>query len=44
MKRLVVTSMLLLACAASVTACANTIRGVGKDIKDSAHAVKQAVD
>jgi predicted small secreted protein len=33
----------ILACALAVSACANTIRGVGKDVKSTARAVEQAV-
>jgi predicted small secreted protein len=32
------------ALAAFVAGCANTIRGVGKDVKSSAHAVEDAVN
>lgn len=44
MKRIILMSMFFAALATSVAGCANTIRGAGKDIKDSAHAVKEAVD
>ncbi|WP_246225867.1 entericidin A/B family lipoprotein [Chelativorans xinjiangense] len=30
--------------AISVSACANTIRGVGKDIKETGHAIRDATD
>jgi predicted small secreted protein len=33
----------VLVCALSISACANTIRGVGKDVKSTARAVEQAV-
>ncbi len=29
--------------AIALTSCANTVRGVGRDVKDNGHAVKQAV-
>lgn len=34
----------VLACALFVSACANTIRGVGQDAKDSAKAVESVVE
>lgn len=34
----------VLACALAVSACANTIRGVGKDVKSTARAVEDAVN
>jgi predicted small secreted protein len=34
----------LLACALIVSACANTIRGVGRDVSNTANATEQAVE
>ncbi|MGB3900425.1 MAG: hypothetical protein WA973_17955 [Mesorhizobium sp.] len=34
----------VLACALALVACANTIRGAGKDIKSTAHAVEDTVN
>ena len=33
----------ILVCALALTACANTIRGVGKDVKSTANAVEDTV-
>jgi predicted small secreted protein len=33
-----------LACVMAVSACANTVRGVGKDVKQTANAVEDAVE
>lgn len=37
-------SMLVLIFAVGVSACANTVRGVGRDVRETAHAVEDAVD
>jgi len=34
----------LLACALIAAGCANTVRGAGKDIKDTANAIEDSVD
>ena len=34
----------ILACALIVSACANTIRGVGRDVSNTANATQQAVE
>ncbi|GAB1582377.1 MULTISPECIES: entericidin EcnAB [Phyllobacteriaceae] len=31
-------------CAFSLAACANTVRGVGKDVKSTAHAIQETVE
>ncbi|MDR0253359.1 MAG: entericidin A/B family lipoprotein [Brucellaceae bacterium] len=43
MKTSVFTPLVILVCALSLAACANTVRGVGKDVKDTGRAVQQAV-
>ena len=43
MKISVFTPLVILVCALSLAACANTVRGVGKDVKDTGRAVQQAV-
>ena len=35
--------VMLLACAIGLSACANTVRGAGKDVKATANAVKDTV-
>jgi predicted small secreted protein len=37
-------TLAVLCSALALAACANTIRGVGKDVKSSAHAVQDAVN
>jgi predicted small secreted protein len=44
MKASYLAPIVILACALALAACANTIRGVGKDVKGSAHAVEDAVN
>jgi predicted small secreted protein len=44
MKLLRIAPMAILAFALALTACANTIRGVGKDVKSTARAVKDTVN
>ncbi len=36
-------SAMLVICALALTGCANTVRGIGKDVKSTAHAVQDAV-
>jgi predicted small secreted protein len=43
MKLLRITPIAILACVLALTACANTVRGVGKDVKSTARAVKDTV-
>jgi predicted small secreted protein len=43
MKLLRIAPIAILACALALTACANTVRGVGKDIKSTAKAVDDTV-
>lgn len=33
----------VIACALALSSCANTIRGVGKDVKGTAHAIQDTV-
>lgn len=33
----------IIACALALASCANTIRGVGKDVKSTAHAIQDTV-
>ncbi|WP_420962810.1 EncA/B family entericidin [Brucella sp. IR073] len=44
MKPSLVAPLIALACAFSLAACANTVTGVSKDVKSTAHAVKKAVN
>ncbi|TPI31796.1 entericidin A/B family lipoprotein [Mesorhizobium sp. B3-1-6] len=44
MKLLRIAPIAILACALALTAFANTIRGVGKDVKSTARAVKDTVN
>jgi predicted small secreted protein len=43
MRKSAITVIALVVSALALTSCANTVRGVGKDVKDTGHAVKQAV-
>jgi predicted small secreted protein len=43
MKLLRITPIAILACALALTACANTVRGVGRDVKSTAKAVEDTV-
>lgn len=43
MKTSVFTPFIIVLCALSLAACANTVRGVGKDVKDTGRAVQQTV-
>ncbi|RWB10264.1 MAG: entericidin A/B family lipoprotein [Mesorhizobium sp.] len=36
--------MVILACALALAACANTVRGVGRDVKSTANAVDDTVN
>ncbi len=44
MKPSVFTPIVIVLCALSLAACANTVRGVGKDVKETGRAVQQAVE
>lgn len=44
MKLLRITPIVILTCALALTACANTVRGVGKDVKSTANAVEDTVN
>lgn len=43
MKSALLTPVVIIVCALSLAACANTVRGVGKDVKDTGRAVQQTV-
>ncbi|WP_348630088.1 entericidin, partial [Mesorhizobium sp. M7A.F.Ca.US.001.02.1.1] len=43
MKLLRITPIAILACALALAACANTVRGVGRDVKSTAKAVEDTV-
>ncbi|WP_439272134.1 entericidin A/B family lipoprotein [Pseudochrobactrum sp. HB0163] len=43
MKSSVFAPLVIVLCALSLAACANTVRGVGKDVKDTGRALQQAV-
>ncbi|TPM31187.1 entericidin A/B family lipoprotein [Mesorhizobium sp. B2-2-2] len=43
MKLLRIAPITILACALALSACANTVRGVGRDIKSTAKAVDDTV-
>ena len=43
MKLLRVVPIAILACALALTACANTVRGVGRDLKSTAKAIDDTV-
>jgi predicted small secreted protein len=44
MKTSVFTPLVLVVCAFALAACANTVRGVGKDVKDTGRAVQQTIE
>ncbi|RCS25388.1 entericidin, EcnA/B family [Phyllobacterium salinisoli] len=44
MKSSRVAPLVAILCAISLTACANTVRGVGKDVKSTAHAIQDTVE
>jgi predicted small secreted protein len=44
MKLLRIAPIAILACALALSACANTVRGVGKDLKSTANAVDDTVN
>jgi predicted small secreted protein len=44
MKLLRITPIAILTCALALAACANTVRGVGKDVKSTANAVEDTVN
>lgn len=44
MKPYRIASLAVVVIALALAGCANTIRGVGKDVKSSAHAVQDAVN
>ncbi|WP_192181037.1 EncA/B family entericidin [Mesorhizobium amorphae] len=44
MKLLRIAPIAVLASALALTACANTVRGVGKDVKSTANAVEDTVE
>ncbi|WP_258595603.1 hypothetical protein [Mesorhizobium sp. AR07] len=44
MKLLRTAPIAILACALALSACANTVRGVGKDVKSTARAVDETVE
>ncbi|AMX97968.1 entericidin A/B family lipoprotein [Mesorhizobium sp. M7A.F.Ca.CA.001.09.2.1] len=44
MKLLRITPIVILACAFALAACANTVRGVGRDVKATANAVDDTVN
>jgi len=44
MKTSVFTPLVLVVCAFALVACANTVRGVGKDVKDTGRAVQQTIE
>ncbi|RWH81938.1 MAG: entericidin A/B family lipoprotein [Mesorhizobium sp.] len=44
MKPLRIAPITILACALALSACANTIRGVGRDVKSTANAVEDTVE
>lgn len=43
MKTSVFAPFVVVLCALSLAACANTVRGVGKDVKDTGRAVQQTL-
>ena len=44
MKTSVFAPFVIVLCALSLAACANTVRGVGKDVKDTGRAVQQTIE
>lgn len=44
MKTSVLAPFVIVICAFALGACANTVRGVGKDMKDTGQAVQQAIE
>jgi len=44
MKTSVFAPLVIVICALSLAACANTVRGVGKDVKDTGRAVQQTIE
>lgn len=44
MKALRIAPIVILTCALALSACANTVRGVGRDVKSTANAVDDTVN